>query len=85
MTWTVILARAAQKQLARFPARDQSKIAAAIRAMAEDPFYGDIIKLEGANNRWRRRLGSYRVFFATDTAARTVAVSAIVRRTSTTY
>jgi mRNA-degrading endonuclease RelE of RelBE toxin-antitoxin system len=31
--------------------------------MAEDPFYGDIIKLEGANNRWRRRLGSYRVLF----------------------
>jgi len=53
--------------------------------MAENPFSGDIIKLEGANNHWRRRLGSYRVFFAADTAARTVAVSAIVRRTSTTY
>jgi len=53
--------------------------------MAENPFSGDILKLEGANNRWRRRLGSYRVFFAADTAARTVAVSAIVRRTSTTY
>jgi mRNA interferase RelE/StbE len=85
MTWTVIVARAAQKQLARFPARDQNKIAASIRAMAEDPFSGDIVKLEGANNRWRRRLGSYRVFFAADTAARTVAISAIVRRTSTTY
>ena len=85
MTWIVIVARAAQKQLARFPARDQSKIAGAIQAMAEDPFSGDIIKLEGANNRWRRRLGNYRVFFAADTAARTVAVSAIVRRTSTTY
>jgi mRNA-degrading endonuclease RelE of RelBE toxin-antitoxin system len=53
--------------------------------MAEDPFSGDILKLEGGNNRWRRRLGSYRIFFAADTAARTVAVSAIVRRTSTTY
>ena len=51
MTWTVIVARAARKQLARFPVRDQDKIAAAIRAMAEDPFSGDIIKLEGGNNR----------------------------------
>ena len=85
MTWTVVVARAAQKQLARLPARDQDKIATAIRAMAEDPFSGDIIKLEGGNNRWRRRLGSYRVFFAADAAARTVAVSAVVRRTSTTY
>jgi len=54
--------RSAQKQLARFPARDRNRIAAAIQAMAEEPFAGDIIKLEGGNNRWRRRLGSYRVF-----------------------
>ena len=85
MIWTVIVAGAAQKQLARFPARDRNRIAAAIQAMAEEPFAGDIIKLEGGNNRWRRRRGSYRVFFAADTTARTVAVSAVVRRTSTTY
>jgi mRNA-degrading endonuclease RelE of RelBE toxin-antitoxin system len=34
--------------------------------LAEDPFSGDIIKLEGAENRWRRRVGSYRVFFIID-------------------
>jgi mRNA-degrading endonuclease RelE of RelBE toxin-antitoxin system len=53
--------------------------------MADDPFAGDVLKLEGEDNLWRRRVGSYRIFFAVDNAARTVAISAIIRRTSKTY
>jgi mRNA-degrading endonuclease RelE of RelBE toxin-antitoxin system len=53
--------------------------------MAEDPFSGDVLKLRGMENRWRRRAGSYRIFFAVDFGAETVSVSAIARRTSTTY
>ena len=85
MIWTVIVAKAAQKQLAKLPAKDQEKIAAAMRAMAGDPFSGDIIKLDDRAKRWRRRVGNYRIFFAADTTARTAAISAIVRRTSATY
>jgi mRNA-degrading endonuclease RelE of RelBE toxin-antitoxin system len=36
-------------------------------------------------NRWRRRTGSYRIFFAIDAATPTVSVSAITRPTSTAY
>ena len=85
MTWNVVVAKAAQKRLAKFPAKDQDKLAAVLVAMEADPFSGDIIKLEGESDRWRRRVGSYRVFFAVDRAAKTVSVNAIVRRTSTTY
>ena len=85
MTWTVTVARPAQKAVAGFPAKDQVKIEAAVQAMALDPFSGDVIKLEDGGNRWRRRVGSYRIFFAVDTDAKTVGISAIVRRTSTTY
>ena len=85
MAWTVLVARAAQKQLTRFPVNDQREIGSALRSLATDPFTGDILKLEGPNNRWRRRVGNYRIFFTVDTAARTVAVSAIARRTATTY
>jgi mRNA-degrading endonuclease RelE of RelBE toxin-antitoxin system len=52
--------------------------------MAAAPFSGDIIKLEGESDRWRRRVGNYRVFFTVDPTKTTVAVSAISRRTSTT-
>lgn len=85
MIWIIVVAKAAQKQLQRIPAKDSDKIAAAIQGMADDPFQGDIIKLEGEENRYRRRVGSYRIFFRADRASRTVGISAIVRRTSTTY
>ncbi len=85
MAWTVNVAKPAQKQVARFPAKDQATIGAAARAMADDPFTGDVLKLEGGGSRWRRRVGSYRIFFNVDTTLKTVDVTAITRRTSTTY
>ena len=63
MTWTVLVANAARKQLAKLPVSYQKRIAAALRSMAEDPFSGDILKLRGMENRWRRRAGSYRISF----------------------
>ena len=68
MNWAVVVAKPAQKQVAKFPVKDQQRIAAAVRAMADDPFSGEIIKLEGAGDRWRRRVGNYRIFFAVDQA-----------------
>jgi mRNA-degrading endonuclease RelE of RelBE toxin-antitoxin system len=53
--------------------------------MALNPFSGDIIKLEGEGERWRRRVGNYRVFYTLQPAAKTVVISTITRRTSTTY
>jgi mRNA-degrading endonuclease RelE of RelBE toxin-antitoxin system len=53
--------------------------------MAIDPFEGDVIKLEGEEDRYRRRVGSFRIFFRVDRPTRAVGISAIVRRTSTTY
>ena len=85
MAWTVTIAKPAQKQAARFPTKDQAKIGAAIQSMADNPFSGDVLKLEGSENLWRRRVGSYRIFFALDTTARVVAITAILRRTSKTY
>ena len=85
MNWTVIVADRASKNLARFPAKDQAKIAIALLEMGQNPFSGEVVKLEGEQQRWRRRVGSYRIFFAVDKVSRIVAVSAILRRTSTTY
>jgi mRNA interferase RelE/StbE len=85
MIWTINVARAARKQLAKLPADEQERITGALRAMAADPFSGDILKLEGASDRWRRRVGNYRIFFRVDRPRRTIEVSAIVRRTSKTY
>jgi len=85
MTWNILVASPARKQRARFPAKDQAQISAAIAQMADDPFAGDVLKLEGEVNRWRRRVGSYRVFFFVEVPNHTVFITAMVRRTSNTY
>jgi mRNA-degrading endonuclease RelE of RelBE toxin-antitoxin system len=62
MAWTLIAAKPAQKQAASFPAEDLARIAAALIAMTDDVFAGDVLKLEGEGDRWRRRVGNYRIF-----------------------
>ena len=56
MDWNIVVARAAQKQVAKLPAKDQEKIGAVLLAMAKDPLSGGILKLEGEEGRWRRRV-----------------------------
>ena len=84
MKWTLVVAKSAAKQVAKLPDRDRRRIEAALLAMADDPFSGDTLKLEGLSNRWRRRVGDYRILFAVQ-APRTIHVGTIARRTSTTY
>ena len=84
MEWTVVLVGPAQKSLERVPAGDRTRILAALSEMQRDPFQGDIRKLQGLSG-FRRRVGNWRVFFEIALERRQVVVTAIVRRTSTTY
>jgi mRNA-degrading endonuclease RelE of RelBE toxin-antitoxin system len=53
--------------------------------MESDPLGGDIKRLQGERSAWRRRAGSYRIFFDVDPQNRIVDIVDIARRTSTTY
>jgi mRNA-degrading endonuclease RelE of RelBE toxin-antitoxin system len=53
--------------------------------MEENPFFGDVRKLKGGQDGFRRRVGDWRVFFDVYSEERRVVVTAIERRTSTTY
>jgi mRNA-degrading endonuclease RelE of RelBE toxin-antitoxin system len=55
----------------------------ALDALERDPFSGDIKRLQPPG--WRRRAGSYRVFYDLSVEERLIVVTAIKRRTSTTY
>jgi len=85
MSWNVLVAKSAGRQLAKVPGKDRARLIAALESLTVDPFVGDSLKLEGATNRWRRRVGNYRIFFAVNVRSKTVEVSAVTRRTSTTY
>lgn len=84
MEWTVVLAGPARKSLKRIPAADKTRILAALAEMQQNPFQGDIRKLQGLSG-FRRRVGNWRIFFEVLAEANQVVVAAIERRTSTTY
>jgi mRNA-degrading endonuclease RelE of RelBE toxin-antitoxin system len=53
--------------------------------MGADPFRGDVKYLEGRQDTLRRRVGNWRIFFRLEQEQKHLLVSAIERRTSTTY
>jgi len=53
--------------------------------MEENPFSGDIVRLKAQPAGWRRRVGSYRIFFDIYPEHFLVVVNGIERRTSKTY
>jgi len=84
MEWTVVLAGPVRKALDRIPKADKKRILAALEQMRQNPFHGDIRKLEGLPG-FRRRVGNWRIFFEVIPEQRHVVIAAIERRTSTTY
>jgi mRNA-degrading endonuclease RelE of RelBE toxin-antitoxin system len=84
MEWTVVLAGPARKALKRVPTGDRTRILTALEEMQQNPFQGDIRKLQGLPG-FRRRIGNWRILFEAVPERRHVVVAAIERRTSTTY
>lgn len=84
MRLVVNASRRALKSLEGFPARDRDRVMAAIEAMAQDPFAGDVVRLRGTDA-LRRRVGNYRIIFVVDFKQRVVGIIDILRRTTTTY
>lgn len=86
MQWTVNVAKPAQRALSRVQAPDHERILATLVSMQAASFGGDLKHLTNdARARYRRRVGSWRIFFDADPHERIIWVKAIERRTSTTY
>jgi mRNA-degrading endonuclease RelE of RelBE toxin-antitoxin system len=83
MNWHLLVTNPARKGLKKLPSPDQVRIESALDAMQSDPFSGDIKRLQPSG--WRRRIGNYRIFYDLDVDERRIVVTAITRRTSTTY
>jgi mRNA-degrading endonuclease RelE of RelBE toxin-antitoxin system len=83
MNWTLLVTGPARKSLAKLPDKDQRHILQALEAVEADPYSGDIKQLEPDS--WRRRVGSYRIFYDLHKDQRHIVVTAVSRRTSTTY
>jgi len=83
--WDLKIKPVVPKLLRRIPKEDRERIAKAIDSIADDPFVGDIKKIEGLQDVWRRRVGSYRIFYKIRAVERLVVVFLIERRSLHTY
>lgn len=83
--WRVEVEPSARRTLKRLQKSDHIRVVEAIRTLVHDPYAGDVQKLGGTEDSWRRRVGSYRIFFEISQSGRRVDVFKIERRGSNTY
>jgi mRNA-degrading endonuclease RelE of RelBE toxin-antitoxin system len=86
MSWDFLLSNDAARSLRRMGARDRDRINRALNEMKGEPLSGDVVPLRGPyQGSFRRRVGSWRIFFSLDVEQKVIEVQDIRRRTSTTY
>ncbi len=85
MNWKVKIAKGASKAMKRFPKKDAERLLFVLEEFQVDPYQGDIEKIRGEDNVWRRRVGNYRILYEVVPRQKSVDVFRIERRTTTTY
>ena len=83
--WDLQVDHGVFKTLRKIPRRDASALLVVIRLLPADPYFGDIQKMKGQENTWRRRSGAYRLFYKIKVAEKIILVFRMERRTSKTY
>jgi len=83
--WDLQISPSVSNVLASILRRDAQRILGIIRLLPLDPYFGDIKKMKGEEDVWRRRVGSYRIFYRLKATQRVILVFHLERRTSKTY
>ena len=83
--WHLEIDPSVYKTLARIPKKDAARISVAIEQLAVNPYAGDTHKIGGEDVVWRRRIGSYRIFYELHVGMHYVVVFHLERRGSNTY
>lgn len=85
MNWHVQVDSSVVKFLKRIPHKDADRLQIVLEELQFNPFAGDIVKLKGEDNSWRRRVGDFRIFFEVFNDRRIILIQEIRRRGSNTY
>jgi mRNA interferase RelE/StbE len=83
-SYTIIVSRPAQKEIRSLDQGIRVRVLQALRALAVDPRPSGCRKLTGAQNRWRIRVGDYRVIYTVNDTDHIVEII-IVRHRSKAY
>lgn len=82
--YRVVFARSARRELEGLESSVARRIMSRVEALTTDPRPHGCVKLQGAADLWRIRIGDYRVIYAIDDNARLVDVR-VVRHRSDAY
>ncbi|OGH67048.1 hypothetical protein A3I84_01400 [Candidatus Nomurabacteria bacterium RIFCSPLOWO2_02_FULL_36_8] len=83
--WELKIDLGVHKDLSKVPKDYAKKILDVILLLEDNPYAGDIEKIKGEENIWRRRTGSYRIFYEIYPEFNFVHVLWVERRSSKTY
>lgn len=83
--WVLQIDPTVLKSLKKFPQKDSRRIITVIESLSTNPYEGDIQKMKGEEYVWRRRAGSYRVFYELLSEENTIHIFHVERRTTQTY
>ena len=78
--YTVNVNRPAEKEVKALDATIRLRVLQTLRALANEPRPAGCRKLVGSENRWRVRVGDYRIIYAVDDAGRVVEIIAVRHR-----
>ncbi len=78
--YTVSVNRPAQKEIRSLDAGVRSRVIEQLRALAGEPRPPGCRKLVGARNRWRVRVGDYRVIYTVEDVEHVVRIVAVRHR-----
>jgi mRNA interferase RelE/StbE len=76
-SYTVIVSRPAQKEIRSLEQAVRTRVLQALRALPVEPRPVGCRKLVGAQNRWRIRVGDYRVIYAINDTRHVVEIIAV--------
>lgn len=83
--WKLKIDPGVYKDLSKFPKNYADKILSVILLLENNPYIGDIDKIKGEENLWKRRVGRYRVFYEIYPKLNFIHVLWVERRGSNTY
>ena len=83
--WELHIDPGVLKILKRIPRHDAEHILKVIQVLPIDPFFGDIQKMKGEDDTWRRRVGAYRIFYRIKAAEKSILIFWVERRVTSTY
>ena len=78
--YTVTVNRSAQKEIRSLDTTVRLRVIRELRVLSSDPRPPGCRKLVGARDRWRVRVGDYRIIYTIDDSGRLVEIAAVSHR-----